>query len=30
MISATFHYEHGGQQLPLLVNAANEFIRGVA
>ena len=30
MISATFHYEHGGQQLPLLVNAANEFIRGAA
>jgi butyryl-CoA dehydrogenase len=30
MIGAMFKYEHGGQQLPTTVGAANEFIRGAA
>ncbi|WP_026994309.1 acyl-CoA dehydrogenase [Flectobacillus major] len=30
LINASFAFEHGGQQLPVVVNAANEFIRGAA
>ncbi|MEA5405539.1 acyl-CoA dehydrogenase [Arcicella sp. DC2W] len=30
MIAATFAYENGGQQLPTVVNAASEMIRGSA
>ncbi len=30
LISAPFSIEHGGQQLPMTVNAAGEFIRGAA